>query len=72
MYKTPIQCLRSSLVVKPVNITIEAELHEKAKAHAQKVHYTDFSGLVTKLLVEDIRREKEASATAAGAGTKKK
>ena len=38
-----------------VNITIDRELHQKAKLHAKNIHYTDFSGLVSKLLVEDLR-----------------
>jgi hypothetical protein len=38
-----------------VNITIDRELHAKAKLHAKNIHYTDFSGLVSKLLVDDLR-----------------
>ena len=38
-----------------VNITIDRDLHGQATAHARVIHHTDFSGLVTQLLVEDIR-----------------
>jgi hypothetical protein len=38
-----------------VNITIDHELHRKAIFQAENVHYTDFSGLVTQLLVADLR-----------------
>lgn len=36
-------------------MTMAADLHEKAVEHARSSHYTDFSGLVTKLLVADLR-----------------
>jgi hypothetical protein len=42
-----------------INFTLDPDLHAKAKIHARKVHFTDFSGLITKLLVEDIRRQEE-------------
>lgn len=32
------------------------ELHELAKEHAAAAHSTDFSGLITKLVLEDIKR----------------
>lgn len=36
------------------NITIDPKLHEEAKNHARLAHGTDFSGLVTKLLIADL------------------
>lgn len=41
---------------KRINITIDAELHELAAAQARSSHYTDFSGLITKLLRDDMRQ----------------
>lgn len=38
------------------NLTIEAELHTRAVRHAMDVHFTDFAGYVTKLIVADIAR----------------
>lgn len=35
------------------------KLHDDAVAHAKLAHGTNFSGLVTKLIVEDLRRERE-------------
>lgn len=35
------------------------KFHADAVVHAKKVHGTDFSGLVSKLIVEDLRRERE-------------
>jgi hypothetical protein len=35
-----------------------AELHERAKTHAAKQHYTDFSGLVTKRLVAELTHQR--------------
>lgn len=39
---------------KRTTITIDPDLHEQALQRAKKVHHTDFSGLITKLLVDDI------------------
>lgn len=44
-------------MIRRVNITIDEHLHEKAKAHAKDVHFTDFSGMITKLIVDDLRAE---------------
>lgn len=44
----------TKLVQKRINISLDPELHKLAKSHARKNHATDFSGLVTKLLVADI------------------
>ena len=38
------------------NLTIDSELHDRALVHAKRVHFTDFSGYVTKLIVADINR----------------
>jgi hypothetical protein len=38
-----------------VNMSIDPELHRRVLFHAKNVHYTDFSGLVTKLLVAELR-----------------
>ena len=40
---------------KRVNLSISDELHSKAVVHADKCHATDFSGLVTKLILDDMR-----------------
>lgn len=43
-----------------VNISFSSkEFHAQAVTHAEYVHKTDLSGLITKLIVEDIRRERE-------------
>jgi hypothetical protein len=39
---------------KRTNITIDPQLYDTAADHARTVHGTDFSGLVTKLLVADL------------------
>jgi hypothetical protein len=44
-----------------VNITIAAPLHARAKIHAAEVHFTDFSGLVTKLIVADLEVDRKAT-----------
>jgi len=41
-----------------VNITIDKSLHAKAVEHAKQQHYTGFSGLVVKLILEDLERAK--------------
>lgn len=38
-----------------VNISIDRDLHDAASAHAMRAHHTDFSGLVVKLLIADLR-----------------
>jgi len=43
-------------MVHRVNITIDKSLHAAAKLHAVEAHYTDFSGLVTKLIVADMKQ----------------
>jgi hypothetical protein len=43
---------------KRINLSIDPQLHEDAKVHAKETHFTDFSGLVTKLIVADIARYK--------------
>jgi hypothetical protein len=61
---------------KRFNISMEEELHARAVIHAKEQHFTGFSELVTKLILEDIRQtlplppihpEKAANA-GAGAG----
>ena len=42
------------------------ELHELAKKHAAAAHSTDFSGLITKLVLEDIKRTMRISEISAG------
>jgi hypothetical protein len=42
-------------IFKRVNITLTNELHTKAVVHAASAHATDFSGLVAKLLLADLR-----------------
>ncbi len=39
-----------------INITLDGELHDLSVAHAREVHRTNFSQLVTKLLVEELKR----------------
>lgn len=41
-----------------VNISIDKSLHAKAQEHAQS-NGEDFSGLITRLIIEDIRYERE-------------
>jgi hypothetical protein len=41
---------------KRINITIDEELHTLASMHAGDVHHTNFSQLITKLLLEDMQR----------------
>lgn len=42
-------------------ISIDQELHARAVKHAKTVHYTDFSGLVTKLILADIQGSEAAA-----------
>ena len=43
------------MISKRINVSINPQLHRLAVLHARKVHYTDLSGLITKLLVADLR-----------------
>lgn len=41
---------------KRINITISPELHNAAKTHARVAHGADFSGLVSKLILDDMSK----------------
>ena len=41
-------------MIRKINITIDPALHEQAKVHAKTVHCTSLSGLITKLIVDDL------------------
>lgn len=42
---------------KRINISIDAELHKRAQAYARDSKYTDFSSLLSELLVEKMRED---------------
>lgn len=42
---------------KRINISIDRDLHERAKAYARESKYTDFSSLLSELLVEKMRED---------------
>ncbi len=50
------------------NVTIDPDLHRQARAYAKLVRYTDFSGLVSMLLVAELRRHKEERSGQASSG----
>jgi hypothetical protein len=43
------------MAYKRINLTLTEELHKIATAHALNAHATDFSGLVAKLILQDLR-----------------
>ena len=48
------------------NITMDTRLHDAGVAHARDVLFSDFSGLLTTLLVQELRRtDSQAGATLA-------
>lgn len=54
---------QSTLLNHRVNVSFSSrEFHRKAVKHAMDVHQTDLSGLIVKLLVDDLRRERELAA----------
>lgn len=54
-----------------ISLTISPELHAKAVRHAQNHKYTDFSGMVTQLLVDELTRHAGASVDLLTAEAKK-
>jgi hypothetical protein len=43
-----------------INVSFSSkEFHSEAVKHAMGVHHTDLSGYITKLIVDDMRRERE-------------